>query len=264
MKVSVIVPTYNQCQYLKTCLDSLWFQDFEGGLEIVLVNDGSTDSTREVIESFSHDLSVNKVSYASHYNQSENIVERIWHDRYPQENRTLVVVHHHENKGLGATLNTGIHASSGSYCTYVPSDNYCYPSMIAALIEPLQAGEYDFTYSDMNIVNDQGQVLRKFVLPNYNFKRCFADWYLCGISKLYRRELHSMYGYYNEKLLAHDYELFLRFAENGARFKHVNQTLMAVRDHDTDRTVDIHSPKNWSRLIEESKVLAIKARKKID
>ena len=63
-----------------------------------------------------------------------------------------------------------------------------------------------------------------------------------------------------EALLAHDHDLFLRFAMGGARFTHVAKALFAKRDHCGTREVDIHAPGNWSRLIGESKKLVLRAR----
>ena len=64
--VSIIVPTYNQAQYLAVCLDSIWFQDYPD-LEIILVNDGSTDGTAGVIAAFERALAEDTVSFASYY-----------------------------------------------------------------------------------------------------------------------------------------------------------------------------------------------------
>lgn len=162
--------------------------------------------------------------------------------------------------GLASALNTGIKNCRGSYCTYVPSDDYCFPSMISDMVQALESSHTDFVYADMFIVDDGGEILRKFSLPDYSFQRCFADWYLCGVAKLYKRSLHEQFGYYNENLLAHDHELFLRFAMQGARFCHIPRVLMAVRDHSREREIDIHSPDNWRRLLEESKALVREAR----
>lgn len=112
----------------------------------------------------------------------------------------------------------------------------------------------------MHIVDDAMHVLRHFKLPDYSFQACFGDWYLCGVCKLYERSLHERFGDYDEALLAHDHELFQRFAMGGATFTHVPRALMAVRDHPHDRQVDIHAPTNWNRLLEESKVLVGQAR----
>jgi glycosyltransferase involved in cell wall biosynthesis len=255
--VSLIVPTYNQAKYLAVCLDSIWFQDYPE-LEIIVVNDGSTDETSEVIAAFERSLAEDTVSYASFYDAEKNVIERVYEPRYPQTGRTLRVIHHRKNQGLAPALNTGFKAATGAYCTYVPSDDALLPSMVSEMVAELERGA-DFVYADMAIVDDAGHWVRRFALPDYSFKRCFADWYLCGVAKLYKTELHERFGYYDEALLAHDHELFQRFAEGGAVLRHIPRVLMYVRDH-ARREVDIHAPTSWNRLLEESKVLVARAR----
>jgi glycosyltransferase involved in cell wall biosynthesis len=255
--VSIVVPTYNQGRYLTACLDSVWFQDYPQ-LEILLVDDGSTDNTATVIAAFERAVSHDMVSYATRYDSERDIIKREVHSRYPQIGRRLQVIRHDENRGLAAALNTGFAAAKGTYCTYVPSDDALLPSMISEMVVELERG-VDFIYADMAIVDDSGHWVRRFSLPDYSFERCFADWYLCGVAKLYRRELHERFGWYDETLLAHDHELFQRFALGGAHFVHIPRVLMHVRDH-ANREVDIHSPSSWDRLLEESKALVLQAR----
>ncbi|WP_321493275.1 glycosyltransferase [uncultured Desulfobacter sp.] len=258
MPVSIIVPTFNQACYLRPCLDSIWFQDYPE-IEIILVNDGATDETADVITDFVRDIDSAQVSYASVYDQEQNQIKRVYHPRYPAKGRQLHILTHDTNKGLATALNTGFKACTGEMCTYVPSDNICLPTMVSSLVKPLYDGA-DFSYADMFIVDDNMNINRKFELPDYSFERCFGDWYLCGVAKMYRRNLHDRFGYYDEGLLAHDHDLFQRFAMSGARFVHVAAPLMYVRAHDNDREVDIHSPTNWNRLLDESKEIVIKAR----
>ncbi len=257
--VSVVVATYNQAQYLPACLDALVFQDYPA-LEILVVNDGCTDDTAAVIADWLRGFEHDEASYASFYDAHRDAIERRTHPRYPRKGRTIRVIDHGMNRGLAPALNTGMRAATGEYVTYVPSDDVCFPGMIADLAAPLLANEADFTYADMYIVDDAGRILRRFSLPDYSFERCFGDWYLCGVVKLYRRELHEACGFYDETLLAHDHELFQRFAMYGARFHHVPKALMAVRDHGRGRQVDIHAPSNWTRLLQESKELTRQAR----
>lgn len=256
-KVSLVVPVYNQAQYLPICLDSIWFQDYPE-LEVILVNDGSTDETAQAIADFERALREDMVSYASYFNAERNLIERVEHPRFPQTGRSLRVIEHGRNRGLAPALNTGFAAATGEYCTYVPADDVLLPSMVTEMVAALEAGA-DFVYADMAIVDDTGRVVRRFALPDYSFERCFGDWYLCGVAKLYRTGLHKRFGGYDEALLAHDHELFQRFAEGGARFAHIPRVLMNVRDH-AKREVDIHAPSSWSRLLEESKVLVKRAR----
>lgn len=259
MNVSVVVPAYNQARYLTACLDSLWFQDHPS-LEIVVVNDGSTDETAGVLEEYQRRLESDEASYASFYDPGGNALERVRHPRYPKAGRSLRILTHETNQGLARALNGGVRAATGEAVTYVPCDDWCMPHMFSELVRALEETPADFAYADMLVVNDAFQVVRRFDLPEYSFKRSFADWYLCGDAKLYRKSLHERFGFYDEALLAHDHDLFLRFALGGARFTHVGKALFAKRDHAGGREVDIHAPQNWSRLIGESKELVLKAR----
>lgn len=256
-RISVVVPAYNQARYLPACLDALWFQDHPD-LEILVVEDGSADGTPEVIEAYRRALDADTASFASRYDAGRDVIERVVHPRYPREGRVLRVLRHDRNRGLAAALNTGFAAATGAYCTYVPADDVALPSLLSELAAALDAGA-DFAYADMAIVDDDGRWLRRFALPAYSFGRSFCDWYLCGVAKLYRTSLHRRFGFYDEALLAHDHELFLRFAEGGARFVHLPRVLLYVRDHGR-REVDIHAPANWNRLLGESKALVLRAR----
>lgn len=259
-KVSVIVPTYNQASYLPTCLDSIWFQNYED-FEIIVVNDGSTDNTKEVLEHYQNDVARDQASYASLFDEGRNELIRIFHDRYQKTGRHLIIIEHGQNKGLATALNSGFKACRGEYCTYIPSDDICYPSMFSEFVRAIEENGADFVYGDMFIVDEHDRIVRKFELPDYSFERCFTDWYLCGVAKLYKRSLHDKWGFYDERLLAHDHELYLRFAMNGTQFYHLPRTVMAVREHGPRRNVDIHSPNNWDRLMEESKELVRVARR---
>ncbi|MGE4291037.1 MAG: glycosyltransferase family 2 protein [Desulfovibrio sp.] len=256
--VSMIVPTYNQARYLGPCLDSIWFQDHPN-LEIIVVNDCSTDETAQVLEEFARQVESQQVSHASYYNEATDEIERTWHDRYPKAGRSLRILHNERNRGSTPTYNRGFQAATGDYCTYIASDDICHPQMVSTLAGPLDRDEADFVYSDTFIFDDAGRILREFKLPDYDFKTSFQDWYLCGVSKLYRRSLHETFGWYDNDYLANDHEFYLRIALGGARFKHIAKTLYSIRTHE-NREVNVHSSSNWGKLLNESKRLALKAR----
>lgn len=257
--ISVIVPVYNQSRYLSICLDSIWFQDYPA-IEIIVVNDGSTDSTSDTLKAYEEALLSSRVSYACHYDEAADQVERYECFRYPPEGRQLRVIHHPDNKGLGAALNTGFKAASGEYCTFIASDDMLLPSAMTDLVTVLEENNADFAYADMHIVDDAGRILRRFSLPDYSFENAFCRWYLCGVCKLYRRGLHDRTGYYNEEIMPQDHDMYLRFAMNGARFIHIPKVLANVRIHDGDRQVGNHLPANWNTLYRESAELVLKAR----
>ena len=258
--ISIIVPTYNQDNYLPICLNSIWFQEWSD-IEIIVVNDGSNDATRDVLDAYLEAVTSERVSYACTYNEKTGVVERYEHLRYPPEGRELRIMHHSNNKGLGAALNTGFRAATGEYCTFIASDDMLLPSAMTELYNALELHEADFAYADLHIVDDAGRILRRFSFPDYSFENSFCRWYLCGVCKLYRRVLHERLGYYDEEIKPQDHEMFLRFAMNGARFVHVPKVLANVRIHDGDRQIHNHTPANWNKLYEQSSALVVKARR---
>ncbi len=102
VRLSVIIPTYNRASFLPGCIDSLRQSGIEG-LEIVVVDDGSTDDTREVIERL-------------------------------QPGLTYV---HQNNKMLGGARNTGLRLARGRYVAYLDSDDYWLPGVTGRILDLL-------------------------------------------------------------------------------------------------------------------------------
>ena len=92
MKYSIIVPVYNVEQFLETCIESILHQNFID-YEIIAVNDGSTDGSKEILED------------------------------YLKKTERLKVIHQ-RNKGLGGARNTGIQTATGDYLLLLDSDDY--------------------------------------------------------------------------------------------------------------------------------------------
>lgn len=91
-KISVIVPVYNVEKYLRKCLDSIIAQTLKD-IEIICVNDGSTDSSLEILSD------------------------------YAKRDKRITIISQ-ENAGLGAARNTGIRAATGTYLGFVDSDDF--------------------------------------------------------------------------------------------------------------------------------------------
>ncbi len=120
--ISVIVPVYNVENYLRECLDSLLAQTYPS-LEIILVDDGSTDRSGQICE-----------EYAKNH-----------------ENMRVI---HKQNQGLGMARNTGLEHISGEYVAFVDSDDYLDADCLEQLYNGLQEKKVDYCKCGFKRVDD--------------------------------------------------------------------------------------------------------------
>lgn len=116
-KVSVIVPVYNGEKHLRQCVESIMAQDYKN-LEILLINDGSTDGSALLCE------------------------------QLRKQDRRVRVVHKVKNEGLGAARNTSLEVATGDYIVFVDADDWIDPNHVSDLHELLTR-----TGSDVAISN---------------------------------------------------------------------------------------------------------------
>lgn len=252
-KVSIVIPTYNEIKYLPTCFDHCYFQSYPA-LEIIIVDGGSTDGTKDFLSHLQEEMQTKSCHPVTHMDDQGNIVYRKClsyyedtHAKHPR--RELKVLSYKENIGRTPTYNAGLKAATGKYCTYIVGDDIAHPQMIEELVNVLETSKVDVAYSDFNIVDDDGRILRLVRKPDYDFDECFAKWFHLGVSRLYRHVLHDKIGFIDESYqVANDYKFFLDAARNGATFKHLDKILYSVRFHGAET------------LLEESVMLAKEAR----
>lgn len=125
--VSVIVPVYNVEKYLHKCIDSILSQTYRE-LEIILVDDGSTDSSPQICD-----------EYAS--------------------GDSRVKVLHQPNKGVAETRNVALSLVTGEYVCFVDSDDYIDERMCELLVDKFSQTKADIIVFDYFIVDNKGNVL---------------------------------------------------------------------------------------------------------
>ena len=123
-KISMIIPVYNAEQYLKKCVDSVRAQTY-GNLEIMLVDDGSTDSSGELC------------------------------DTYEEKDERIRVVHK-ENGGLVSAWKAGVKECSGEYVSFLDSDDWINPEMLSEMSAYLTGNDREMVISDYIIERDGG------------------------------------------------------------------------------------------------------------
>lgn len=256
--VSIVIPTFNQGQYLPACVDHCIFQTY-ANLEIIIVDGGSTDNTKQYLATVPNVISTTIHNPVVRMDEEGNIIREDL-TCYPQ-NRKLTILAFDNDIGATRTYNEGLKRATGKYITYIVGDDLPHPHLIEEMVSILEKENIDFVYSDINLTDDSGRIIRQMRLPDYEFKKCFADWFHLGVSKLYRTDLHNEVGLMDESYTAaNDYDHYLRFAMAGCRFYHLPKVLYSVRYHGLGRKTGQHTPSRYQILMEESKKCAFRAR----
>jgi len=204
--VSVITPAYNQSHYLGEAIQSVLLQTYPE-FEIVVVDDGSTDGTAEVAQSF----------------QDARI-------RYLYQ----------ENRGLSAARNTGIQNSNGEYLTFLDSDDKFLPDKLAILVEELESHPDICLAAGQAIpIDETGKSIGKTFdkpIPG-DLRQLLMGNPLHVGSVLLRRSCQQEVGYFDETLRSYeDWDMWLRLARNGCRMTWIPRPVSYYRFHTAQMT----------------------------
>ncbi len=165
-KISVIIPVYQVAQFLPQCIESVCNQDHRN-LEIILVDDGSTDESGAIC------------------------------DRYAAADSRIQVIHQ-ENSGAAAAKNAGLRIATGEYLSFVDSDDFLEPNVYGYMLDVLQSEHADavqFGFQEVYTTRTEDQVHgegRKKLDGKEYLCRFTKDW-TCALlwNKLYRRSLYD-------------------------------------------------------------------------
>ena len=139
--VSVVLPIYNVEKYLDRCVESVLGQTYQN-LEILLVDDGATDSSPQKC------------------------------DQWALKDSRIKVIHK-KNAGLGMARNTGIEYATGAYICFFDSDDYIAPDTVELALNLAQKEQAEVVIFGMSLVDKQGNVTRT-VVPETK-KVCYRD-----------------------------------------------------------------------------------------
>ena len=150
-KISVIVPVYNVENYLRQCLDSIIAQTFSD-IEIICVNDGSEDSSRAILET---------------YSQKDNRIKII--DK--------------ENGGLSSARNAGMKIAEGEFISFIDSDDWVNSEMLEKLYKNIMALNTDISICAVNLYDE---TLKKNDSANPYFSLGYFDETFDGLDPVVR------------------------------------------------------------------------------
>lgn len=223
--VSVVMPTYNQEQYIREAVDSILAQTHRH-FELVIVNDGSTDGTAKYLATLT-DPRVRIISKP--------------------------------NGGTGTALNAGYEVTKGEYETWWASDNVMYPDCLAALVSHLErVPDTDMVYSTCDIARYEGQV-RQWIKPiasdigdqTWTPGRTLQGHYYFGICWMWRRAIRLKAGGTWQTLTCEDYDMTIRMEQAGARLKFIGNNLGMQRYHKDTMSAKLRREGRGGAVIKE-------------
>ena len=216
--VSAIVTSYNHAEYLDQRMESLLEQTY-GNIEIIVIDDCSTDGSREVLENYRGDSRVN-----------------------------LILLE--ENGGYASACNLGLNESRGDYIMFAECDDYNDPDHIKTLVEVMEQNErVGAAYCRSNIVDEQGVILgtdydvrdssfkslcgNDVLIPSGIMARFFL--FSCVIPNMSaalikKKAIESVGGLSPDFLACADWDLWCRMAEEN-NFYYVTKTMNYFRTH---------------------------------
>jgi glycosyltransferase involved in cell wall biosynthesis len=187
--VSVIIPSYNSARFLKDTITSVLEQSYKN-IEVIVVNDGSTDDTENVIREFDKDL--------------------------------RFFCFKKENGGVSNARNFGFKKSKGDYIAFLDADDMYFPDNLKKKVEYLENNyDFDLAHSDIQYIDITGKKLQRFNkgLSGLNLHTQVLLWNECVIpafssSIVVRRKVLEKIGDWDENIsTAADQDLTIRICK---------------------------------------------------
>lgn len=219
--VSVIIPAFNACDFIVETINSVINQTWNN-TEIIVVNDGSTDCTLEIVQSLS----------------------------YP------VAIIDQENRGLGAARNAGIARAKGAFLAFLDADDLWHPKFIETQVDGLtQKPEVGVLYSWWSYIDGKGCTLPEIglyqgkgnILPDLVLSNRFPV-----MTALVRREwIDRIQGFNEDRLISEDWDFWLRLANATCLFDYSPCTYSMYRFHGSNMTLKVaNAHKRYEKVLE--------------
>jgi chondroitin synthase len=201
-KVSVYIPAYNAADYIEEAIESALNQTYTD-LEVVVVNDGSTDPTGELLDSM----------YGTH---------------------PRVTVIHQENGGISSASNAAIRNCKGEYILQLDSDDALLPEAAEMLVAVLEKNDVGFVYGDAYLTDSEGIAYgRAYSWSMYDRYKLLEGMMIHHPRMFRKRDFNRISGFDTNLSNAVDYDIFLKLAEVTDGY-HLQTPLYLYRQHNTN------------------------------
>jgi len=211
-KVSIVLPTYNGQMYIKDSVESIINQTYTDW-ELIIVNDCSSDNTREII------------------------------NKFELNDPRIHVVENDTNQKLPKSLNIGFRKAMGEYLTWTSDDNIYHSNAIEKMTSYLDNNNSVMVCAGMEWIDEEGTFIKRHMKYSHDFMM-IND--CVGACFMYKREVLDTVGEYDTSLfLVEDYEYWLRILFRYKNISYIDESLYTYRFHRNSltatRKMDIHN-----------------------
>lgn len=202
MRISIVIPSYNQRQYLGATLDSVFLQQ-AADVEVIVKDGGSTDGSVQLLNARPEEFSW---SSERDYGQTD-------------------------------AINRGIAESTGEILAYLNSDDVYLPGTLACVRDFFSRNkDCEIAYGDAYHLYPNGSIMEPYPTEDWNYSRLQYNCFLCQPAVFWRRSLLDRVGVFDERLsYAMDYEFWLRAGRHVPFFR-IGQFLAGSRLHAETKT----------------------------
>lgn len=204
MLVTVYITNYNYAKFINKAVNSVFEQTFKEW-ELIIIDDGSTDGSKEIIQSF--------------------------------DNQDNVRVLFQQNKGLNATNNVALSMAKGKYIMRLDADDFLHPTALETLVKKLESDEeLGLVFPNYYLVDEDGIVISEEVRHDFDNEVVLYDQAAHGACTMIRADFLREVGGYNEAYKCQDgYELWVKFTQK-FKVSNVNHPLFYYRQHGSNLT----------------------------
>jgi glycosyltransferase involved in cell wall biosynthesis len=227
-KISLVTISFNQAAYLEEALHSVLDQDYPG-LEYIVVDPGSTDGSRAIIERYRH---------------------RLAHILFEAD------------AGSADGLNKGFALATGEIFGYLNSDDLLLPSALARVAQAFtNHPQADLIYGHGYVIDGSGQIVRRCRSDRFNLRRAaYGNSIIMQQAAFWRREAFQVVkGFNPQNRLSWDGEFWIDLARAGKRFQRVDESWACFRAHEEGITYKFHGGAQDSPFGREQRRLLEKA-----
>ncbi len=203
MKISIVVPSFNQKKYIGRTIESILSQEGDFRIECIVFDGGSTDGTVEILKEFSK-----KINDGAYQDKSQG-VDFFWVSK--------------KDKGQSDAINQGLKKASGDILAYLNSDDVYIEGSFQKIVDAFGAGSKEMWLTGFcGIIDGQDRKTRNIIagyknfwLRHYSYNKLLVLNFISQPATFWKRDVHGKGGYFNENMhYAMDYDFWLRIGKN--------------------------------------------------